>query len=229
MWLNMKGTNMLNLKGKLIVIEGSDGSGKQTQSDMLVEALRAADVHVTYFDFPRYETSLGGRLVKDSLTGAFGDFVALHPKQASLPYAIDRAGARDNLVSALEHGVVVCNRYVPSNIGHQGGKFKDTKDQDEFIAWLEGLEYGELKLPRPVLTVFLHVPYDFSLKLMLAQGRALDQHESNKGHLTAAIGVYLRLGNERNDWCVVECVQDGALRTRKDIHSEIMRRIATLA
>ncbi len=210
----------------LIVIEGSDGSGKQTQADLALATLQANGRIVAYFDFPRYETSLAGRMVKDSLTGKFGDFVGLHPKQASLPYTLDRAGARDDLVVALKRGVVICNRYVPSNSAHQGAKFAEIAEQDEFIAWLEMLEHDELKLPRPTTTFYLYVPFEISHTLM--EGRARDQHESNEPYLRKVIDVYLRIARERPDWKVVTCVQDGKLRSREDIHQEVMSQIRLL-
>ena len=136
---------------------------------------------VAFFDFPQYEKTLAGKLVGRYLKGEFGDPLLLSPYIASLPYALDRIAARDELNKALEKGVVICNRYIPSNIGHQASKLPEDK-RDEFISWLEQMEYGELKLPKPTLVIYLYVPVEISSHLVeKKEARAYIGGESAKG------------------------------------------------
>lgn len=217
--------------GKLIVIEGSDGAGKETQAKRAVSILEE-NHYVAYFDFPRYERSMAGALVGECLKGAYGDFRHLHPKLASLPYTLDRIGAQLDLRSKLMFGTVVCNRYTPSNAVYQAAKLSE--GQLEFIDWLEQLEYGEYDLPRPAVVIYLHVPFDFARELVRQKaGRAylggeqgsVDQHERDEQYQRDVIALYLETARSRDDWHSIECVKGGVLRSIDDIHEEVMERI----
>ncbi len=218
------------MTNKLIVIEGGDGAGKETQAKLALAALEKRR-QTGYFDFPRYKESLAGALVGESLKGMYGSFRHMHPKFASLPYMLDRVGAREKLREALERSHVICNRYVPSNM-YQAAKFANEAEQDEFIAWFEKLEYEELELPQPYYVFYLHVPLDFSRALMeqKTQGReylggakgAKDQHEADDDYQRNVIELYKRMCRQRSSWISIECVKNGELRSREDIHENIM-------
>lgn len=217
---------------KFIVIEGGDGAGKGTQAKLLVERL-SKKTKVTFFDFPQYEKTLAGKLVGRYLKGEFGDPLSLSPYIASLPYALDRVAAKDELNKALEEGVVICNRYTPSNIGHQASKLPKGK-RDEFISWLEKLEYVELKIPKPTLVIYLYVPVEISSRLVeKKEARAYiggestkgekDGHEKDTEYQRKSIEVYTKMSKERNDWKLIDCVENGRLLSIEEIHEKIMR------
>lgn len=215
---------------KFIVIEGGDGAGKGTQAKLLVERM-SKEGKVSYFDFPQYEI-LTGKLVGRYLKGEFGDPLLLSPYIASLPYALDRVVARDELIKAIEEGIVICNRYTPSNIGHQASKLPEDK-RDEFISWLEEMEYGELKLPKPTLVIYLYVSVEISSGLVeKKEARAYiggaeskgvkDGHEKDLDYQQKVINVYTKMSKERNDWKLINCVEDGRLLSVEEIHEKIM-------
>lgn len=217
---------------KFIVIEGGDGAGKGTQAKLLVEKL-SKEAKVSFFDFPQYEKTLAGKLVGRYLKGEFGDPLLLSPYIASVPYALDRVAAKEELNRALEEGIVICNRYTPSNIGHQASKLPENK-REEFISWLEQLEYGELKIPKPTLVIYLYVPVEISSRLVdKKEARAYiggestkgakDGHEKDSEYQQKSIDVYTKMSKERSDWKLVSCVEDDRLLSIEEIHEKIMR------
>lgn len=214
-------------RGILIDIEGADGSGKATQTKLLGEALQAQGHTVASFSFPRYYESRAGKLIGELLAGKHGDFMTTPAYVSALPYAMDRAGARSALVSALEKGIVVCDRYTSSNMAHQSAKVpKD--EQPALVEFIEGLEYGDLGLPRPDVVVYLSMPTDVSSELIgkkdareYTGGEKRDQAERNMAHQDRTRTAYLRLAVEKG-WHVVECVKNGALREPNDIHAEVL-------
>jgi len=216
------------MKGKLIVIEGTDGSGKATQANLLLQRLTEENVPVRIFDFPRYEESVYGDLVGRLLTGEFGDFISLSPYISSLPYTLDRAGARDSLRKALTQGHVICNRYTSSNLAHHSAKLR-SEDQDTFISFVETGEFDELGLPRPALVIFLDVPTDVAYTLVgnkqkrvyLTGGSGRDQHEKDISYLENVRAIYKRLVDKRSDWFQIECVEDGELLSKENIHKKV--------
>lgn len=217
---------------KFIVIEGGDGAGKGTQAKLLVEKL-SKEAKVSFFDFPQYEKTLAGKLVGRYLKGEFGDPLLLSPYIVSVPYALDRVAAKEELNRALEEGIVICNRYTPSNIGHQASKLPENK-REEFISWLEQLEYGELKIPKPTLVIYLYVPVEISSRLVdKKEARAYiggestkgakDGHEKDSEYQQKSIDVYTKMSKERSDWKLVSCVEDDRLLSIEEIHEKIMR------
>src|SRR5258708_1619076 len=191
-------------KGKLIVIEGADGSGKATQARLLSRALEEYGPVASY-EFPRYKQSEFGRLIGRSLTGEFGDFLNLSPYLSSLPYMLDRARAKYLLIESLKEGNVVCDRYTPSNIAFQSAKLKPA-ERKEFITFLERAEYEELGLPAPDLVVYLSVPTSITSELLLKKEKRAyigvgekDQYEKNVEYQQEAMNIYRDLSKKRSN------------------------------
>ncbi len=210
-------------RNTLIVIEGGDAAGKKTQSNLLVRRFlwlrKIDDVSVKKFDFPRYDSPTG-RIIGHALKGKYGDFRHLHPHLASAIYTVDRAAAKQQLEKFLAEGVVVCDRYTPSNIAFQSAKL-DPSEREEFIRELEEIEYDDVGLPRPTVVVFLDVPVEISKKLAKERGE-LDQHESDIEYQEQVAQVYRDLASSRDNWIVVKCVEDGAILPPKKIHERII-------
>ena len=215
---------------KLIVIEGTDCSGKETQSKLLFERLKKENKKVVRFSFPMYETStgkiiggpyLGKKSISDSW---FKDPVSVDPKVASLYYAADRKFNINIINEYLENDyIVLLDRYVTSNMGHQASKIKDEEKRLELYKWLEKLEYDLLELPRPDKTIFLHMPYVFSIKL--SQNRdELDAHENDENHLRNAEIAYIEIA-ELYNFNVISCIENGELKTIEAISEEVYRSI----
>jgi dTMP kinase len=217
-------------KGKLIVLEGGDGSGKGTQTRLLIDALAKAGVNLQEFDFPRYEGSSFGKLCGEALKGLHGDFRNMSPYISSLPYVLDRVSAKNTLEQALEKGTVICNRYTPSNIAYQSAKLSGKEKQD-FIKFIEDAEYKELGLPKPDLVIYLYVPIEMSQKLIgkkkarsyLGKQGSRDQHEQDVAYLVRAVQTYLELAEKykRQNWHVVDCLEKGVMLSRDEIHRKI--------
>ena len=217
----------------LIVLEGNDGSGKATQANLLVEALREAGKDVQTIDFPRYYDNFFGGFVAECLRGEHGDFVDMDPKIASMLFAFDRFEAKDQILNWIEAGnIVIADRYTTANMVHQGGKISDDGKQEEFLCWLETLEYDTLGLPRPNMVVYLDVPVEVSLKNLATKNEGYaagkkDQHEGDAKFLERSRQAALRLASQDQAWRIVACAQKGIMRSRNDIHKEIMQLIHT--
>jgi dTMP kinase len=218
------------MKGKIILIEGTDCSGKQTQAEKLIARMRDAGLQVQLVAFPRYNTTTG-RIVGECYLGRdfghgskswFEEADKVDPKIASLYYAADRRNARDEILALLDQGInVILDRYVESNMGHQGGKIKDFEERKKMTDWINELEYGLMELPKPDLVVFLYMPYEASEKLKANRIEvAVDAHETNPDHLKNAENCYLELA-ERFSWKKVNCAVDDLPRMREDIHEDV--------
>lgn len=215
------------MKGKLIVIEGTDCSGKGTQSEILLKRLQELGKKVIEVDFPVYDSPTGKivggpYLGKPSIChGWFPEGAnQVPPKVASLYYAADRLYNVDIINSHLEQGyIVILNRYVTSNMGHQAGKIKDKEERLKMFKWLEKLEYDLLELPRPEIKIFLHMPYEYSKKLQNNRSE-IDEHESSKENITNAEIAYLEMA-KLYDFKQIECVRDGLLKTVDEVSDEI--------
>ena len=161
------------MKGKLIVIEGTDCSGKETQSKRLVERLNKENIKSEYFYFPNYDSPtgkiIGGPYLGKSYIceGWFPEGASnVDPKVASLYYAADRRYNRNIIIDTLNKGInIILDRYTYSNMGHQGGKILLKEERIKMYKWLEDLEFKMLELPFSDLRVFLHVPYTVALEL----------------------------------------------------------------
>jgi dTMP kinase len=220
------------MRGKLIVIEGTDSSGKQTQSDLLTERLKDERVRVERFAFPNYNSPTGkiiggpylGKLYISNCWFPEGaDNV--DPKVASLYYAADRLYNSKHIEKLLEKGYhIILDRYVTSNMGHQGGKIKSKEERLAMYEWLNKLEYEMLGIPKADIVFFLHMPYTFSLDLKKERLEALDQHEVSEDHMKRAERAYLELA-DLYKWVTVECVKNKKIRTIEDVHEEIYQHI----
>ena len=207
--------------GKLIVFEGADGSGKTVQAKLLLNFLKRNKIPCTYISFPRYEDSLWGKMVRRYLEGDFGELKNVDPYLASMLYAGDRFSASTQVREWLELGkLVICNRYVGSNLAHMAGKMKDKGLRIKFTKWLEKLEYQENKIPKEDLVIFLHVPVEISRKLI--GDRKLDIHEADLGYLERVVDAYNDLAMHRKNWVKVDCVKGGKILKPEEIHKKVL-------
>jgi dTMP kinase len=221
-------------RGKLIVIDGSDGSGKATQTRLLLARLKAEGYKTKTLDFPQYEENFFGALIGRSLAGDFGDFIAIDPHIGSVLYAADRFESRPKIEAWLKAGyVVVLDRYVSANQIHQGGKIHDVKKQKEFLAWLDQMEHGVFGLPRPDVIIYLDVPVEVSQKLLsqeeqqrkkvyLKKGQR-DLAETNVKHLSESRENALRLVKKLNRWERINCTAKGAMLSRERIAEKVWK------
>lgn len=219
------------MKGKIIVIEGTDCSGKETQSKLLEEKLNSLGKKCIRFSFPMYDTPTG-KIVGGAYLGKpeIGDSyfeegaVNVDPHVVSLYYAADRKYNLEKINKYLEDDYyVILDRYVTSNLAHQGSKIKDKDERFEMYQWLDKLEYWLLRLPKPDKTIFLHVPYEYSLELRKNR-KLIDEHEKSSEHLKNAEEAYIEL-SELYNWDRIECIKDNKLRTIEDINEEILKLI----
>ena len=219
------------MKGKLIVVEGTDCSGKETQTKLLIEHMKKEGLKVEKFSFPMYDTPTG-KIVGGPYLGKkeicecwFKEgAVNLDPKVASLYYAADRKYNIDKALKLLDEGYyVLLDRYTTSNLAHQGSKIKDKDERFNMYQWIDKLEYWLLQLPKPDKTIFLHVPYEYSCELKKNRVN-LDENEKSPEHLKGAERAYLELV-ELYNWDKIECVKDGKLRSIEDINEEILKLI----
>lgn len=222
--------------GKFIVIDGTDGSGKTTQFNLLVENLRKAGHEAEVADFPQYGTKSAGA-VEEYLNGKYGQLDAY---QGSILYAVDRFDASFKIRKWLDEGkIVVSNRYVTANAGHQGGKIPDQAERIKYFKWLDNLEYNVFKIPKPDLNIILHVPAKVAQKLVdkkpkemrtYAEGKnkKRDIHEKDLKHLQNAEKVFMEIGQLFPNTKLVECYEERLL-TPDEVQNKIwtlVRRIA---
>jgi len=207
-------------KGKLIVFEGADGSGKTTQAKLLYKLLKKNKTPAEFISFPIYE-STWGKLVRKYLDGDFGDVNDVSPYLASVFYAGDRLAASKKLFRWLKAGkIIVCDRYTGSNIAHQAAKIKEEKERIRFIDWLEKFEYDMNKIPKENKVILLLVPIDFSQKLMRSKKK--DIHEKDESYLVRVAKVYIELEEKRDYWEKVECIEEKSLLTPIQIHKKVL-------
>ena len=229
----------MDKRGKLIVIDGSDGVGKATQTKLLVERLRREKVPVETLDFPQYERNLFGALIGECLAGEHGDFVGLDPKIASVLYAADRFESKKQIEGWLSKGkVVVLDRYVSANQMHQGGKIKDPKKRRAFLAWLDTMEHGVFGLPRPDLILCLALPTELSLALLRQKNtratktylskKQQDQTENNYAYLLESQQQALKLIKTHNAWKKITCARSGVILPRETIHDLVYAEVVRL-
>ena len=212
--------------GVIITIDGVDSSGKGLQSKMLFDKLVSLDKKVTKVSFPDYESDSSAP-VRMYLSGKLGQSVdSVNAYAASLFFAVDRyISYKQSWIENYNAGeIVICDRYVSSNAIHQSIKLP-AKDRDEFLEWIDDVEYDRMGLPRPDVVIFLDVPVDVAMKLM--SGR-YNGDESKKDIHEADIEYLKKCHNaaeyacNKFGWQRIECVRDGVLRTPEDIHEEIM-------
>lgn len=225
---------MNKLVGKFIVIDGTDGSGKATQTELLASRLRAVGFAVEIADFPQYNTKSAG-LVEEYLSGKYGSPEEVGPYRASIFYAADRYDASFKIRQWLAEGkIVISNRYVTANMGHQGGKIENPLERKNYFEWLDKLEYGLFNLPRPDLNIILYVPAEISQQLALGRekidwtGKTRDIHQESLGHLKKAEQSYLQIAKTFPNFALIECAHYGQIMTREEIASMVWREVAKL-
>ena len=225
------------MSGSFIVIDGTDGSGKGTQTTRLYERLRAEGRDVVLVDFPRYGEP-SAYFVERYLRGEYGALEDIDAYRASIFFALDRFDASFAIRAALDRcAIVISNRYVSANKGHQMGKIADPEERRRFLAWVNAFEYETLGIPKPDLSILLHVPADIGFDLIAQKderaylgGRVRDIHEGDREHLRAAEAAYLSLAELDTDenWKRLECVRDGRLLSIEAVEQLVWEAVAPL-
>lgn len=221
--------------GTFIVIEGTDGSGKGTQYELLAEHLRSQGYDVATFDFPQYGQP-SSYFIQQYLNGEYGSAEEVGPYTGSLFYALDRYEAAPRIREALAQGkIVLANRFVGSNMGHQGTKFAHAEERRGYFIWLDSLEHETLKIPRPNLSLVLHVPAEIAQGLVDQKkqrsytDKKRDLHEADLDHMQKAVAVYDELCQLfPNDFQRIDCVRDGNLLDKDTIQDIIRQKITPL-
>ncbi|MEK7153557.1 MAG: FAD-dependent thymidylate synthase [Patescibacteria group bacterium] len=219
-------------RGVFVVIEGTDGSGKGTQFKRLADRLAQEGYDVASFDFPQYELP-SSYFVRQYLNGEYGTAEAVGPYTGSLFYALDRFEAAPKIREALEQGkVVLANRYVGSNMAHQGTKFRHAEERRGYFIWLDNLEFEILKLPRPTTSFVLRVPVEIAQSLVDQKGgrqytdKKRDLYEADLEHLQKAVTVYDDMCQLfPKDFSRIDCTRDGKLLDIDTIHSILWQKI----
>jgi len=220
------------VKGKLIVVDGVDSSGKESQVKILCENLEQNHYHVMRVTFPDYDSMSSG-LVKMYLNGDFGK----NPNDvnsyiASSFYAADRyASYKTKWGEFYENGgIIICDRYTTSNMVHQASKIKDLEEKDKFLDWLWAFEYGMYKLPVPDQVIFLNMPPEYGMKLMEKRKNKItgqdkkDIHESNHEHLKDSYNNALYIA-DKYSWKKINCIKDKEIRSIDNISQEIFAQV----
>ena len=216
------------MRGKLIVIEGTDCSGKETQTKSLVKRLEKENIPCVRLCFPNYDSPTGKivggpYLGKDYICECWfkEGAVNVDPKVSSLYYAADRKYNVKNIEELIDKGInVILDRYVYSNLAHQGGKIKDKKAREEMYDWLNKLEFDLLELPEADIKVFLHMPYDVACELKKNREEKPDQHELSKDHLLMAEEAYKEIADIYS-FKTIECSNNGMPRSIEEIGKEL--------
>ncbi len=215
-------------RGKLIVLEGIDGSGKHTQLEMLARAMRQRGILHATIDFPRY-SGFFGKMVAQYLNGKFGTLTDVDAHFSALLFAGDRLENKKRLESLLDEGrLVLADRYIASNLAHQGARVPPAR-QEQFRAWLEKLEYGVYGLPREDIVIYLRLPASRAQQLIRRKRprkytrRRKDLQEANLKHLKRAAQIFERLAHQAN-WSTVDCMdpRSNNVRSPEQIHSDMM-------
>ena len=212
----------------LIDIEGTDGCGKKTQTELLYKYLTSIGKNCLLISFPNYD-SPSSALVKMFLGGEFGsDNKIIDAYQASAFYSVDRVATMAK-INVEDYDYVIFDRYVPSNMIHQSARVKDKKELEELISWIDEFEFGKMRLPRPDEILFLDVPVEVSLKLAnaradLKNGQAHDIFEEDKNHMLMAY-ENAKYVAKKFDWERIDCVDNGNLKSIEEIHKDILTKL----
>jgi len=213
--------------GKIIAIEGIDGSGKNTQSQNILQAYLAQGANVSKMSFPAYDKTFFGKEVGHYLNGHFGGLDAIHPKLSAMLYAGDRFECKPDLLRKLADGdTIILDRYVHSNVGYQTAKLP-VQERAELRAWIEELEYDVYGLPKPDVVIFLDVPPATSSELVLKKearsytDKKKDLHEADDSYLGKVYSVFKEMAASDERWVTIDCFKQGELRAPEDIFESI--------
>ena len=223
-------------RGKLIVIDGTDGSGKATQAGLLIKHLKQDGYKIKTVDFPDYSSNFFGKFIGHCLSEQYYNFVKVHPKIASVLYAADRYESKNKIEKWLKEGnIIIADRYASANQIHQGGKITNTNKRESFLEWLAEMEYEVFKIPKPNAVFYLSVPIPIVLKLIQERNKnskrnylgkkKKDVHEKDVKFLENSRKSALWLAKTQKGWIKIECVKRGVLNTRENIHNEIYEKI----
>lgn len=215
-------------QGKIIVIDGGNGTGKTTQFKLLLKRLQDEDFDVITMDFPQYGKKSCGA-VEEYLNGKYGTADEVGPYRGSIFFAVDRYDASFEIRKALSEGkIVLCNRYVTANMAHQGGKIADDTERLKYFEWLKDLEYRIFGIPQADINIFLHVPVEMALQLVDQKGqreyigeKKRDLHEADLKQEQNAEKVYAQLAKMIPNSAMIECAPDGKLMTPEQVHEKI--------
>ncbi len=220
------------MKGKLITIEGTDCSGKETQTNLLIKKLREEGYQVQNFSFPNYNSPtgkiIGGPyLGKENFDKCYFEEgpTNVDPKVASLYYAADRKYNIDKINFLLNQGYnVILDRYIYSNMAHQGGKIENKTERNEMYNWLDKLEFDLMELPKPDLTIFLHMPVLIAEKLKANRKEKADGHEKDINHLKNAEQAYLELA-QKYKFETIECFENENPKSIAEISELVYKKV----
>lgn len=222
-----KNTKRKKNSGKFIVIDGTDGAGKTTQFQLLIQEIKRNGLEVEVADFPQYGTKSAGA-VEEYLNGKYGQVDAY---VGSMFYAVDRFDASFKIRKWLDEGkIVLSNRYVTANAGHQGGKIDVRSERIKYFKWLDNLEYNLFKIPKPDLNIILHVPAAIAQKLVdkkpkevrkYAGGKKRDLHEADINHLKRAEKAFIEISKLFPNTKLVECFEDGRLLSIEEVQNKV--------
>lgn len=217
-----------------IVIDGTDGSGKGTQTKLLINKLKDQGFDVEVADFPQYGEK-SAAMVEDYLNGKFGTAKEVGPYKASIFYACDRYAASNKIKDWLKQGkIVICNRYTSSNMGHQAGKIQNPEEREKFLEWLEHLEFSIFQIPKPDLNILLYMPPEIGQQLVdkkghrdYVGGNKRDIHEDDLEHLKEAAEAYKYVA-DKYKWITINCAPDNKLMSIEEIHNILLNKIKDL-
>jgi dTMP kinase len=221
------------MKGKLIVLDGTDGTGKHTQTILLKENLEKLGYCVETIDFPQYGTKAAGP-TEEYLNGKYGSPDEVGAYRASILYAVDRYAASFKIKQWLLEGkIVLCDRYVSANMGHQAGKIINLEKRDQFLEWLEDLEFNIFKIPKPDINILLYIDTEIARKLaqdnenkkFTNDVKKNDVHEKDPEHMKKALNSFLYVA-EKYNWIKINCSNGNDwIKTREEISLEIFNKI----
>lgn len=216
------------MKGKLFIIEGVDGSGKETQTRKLYERLKEENMTIRKVEYPNYK-SPSSALVKMYLNGDFGGNVDdVDAYISSTFYAVDRYASYKTEWEEfyMKGDIILADRYTTSNMIHQASKISDKKERQKFLHWLEDFEFGMYGLPKPDVVIFINMPPEYSKKLIKQRDNKItgkaqkDIHESNFEYLNKSYNNAIEIATKYN-WPIIDCVDQGRLLTIEEIHEKI--------
>ncbi len=216
-------------KGKLIVIEGIDSSGKATQAELLFWTFKEKNKKVMKIEFPDYE-SPSSSLIKMYLNGDFGqEPEKINPYAASIFFAADRFASYEIKWKEFYNsgGIIICDRYVSSNMIYQASKFEDENKREEYFKWIYDLEFNKLNLPKPDIVIFLSMPIEYCRVLLKGRPSKItgkpgkDIHEANNIYMQKVYKTAAKL-SKKYSWFVLDCVDNDSLKSKETINKEIV-------